>query len=111
MGEPSGTCGHQRAKCSENTNMPPSPHQSASGGSEHHACWQAEAVSSSPRGPESGHGGPGAPSTSPPGHCVDRPAPGASGDTTELTQARWGTAPGGWGEERPAQGDRGCPAG
>ena len=41
MGEPSGTCGHRRAKCNENANKPPSPHRSASGGSEHHARWQA----------------------------------------------------------------------
>lgn len=51
------------------------------------------------------------PAPSPPGRCVDRPAPGAPGGTPELTQACGGTAPGGWGEERPAQVDRGQPAG
>lgn len=57
MGEPSGTC-HRRAKCNENANKPPSPHRSASGGSEHHARWQAHRRAAPPReaqGLDTGH--------------------------------------------------------
>lgn len=57
----------------------PHPHRSASGGR----------GGRQQLGPGSGHGDLVHPAPSPPGRRVDRPLPGAPGDTTELPQA-WG---------------------
>lgn len=87
MGEPSGTC-HRRAKCNENANKPPSPHRSASGGSEHHARWQAHRRAAPPReaqGLDTGHLLHPAPA--PPGRCVQaHMVPGDSAEVPQSTQ-------------------------